>query len=306
MKKELNRKELLAEVENYITDKSLIVNSKKRSLLMVVGYTINTFLWILFAVLIFKMNNALLVCSIIMLLISQRHLQTHVHDTAHFFLSDNRKTNDIVGNFLYAGFIGMNIANYRAIHQKHHKFNGSAEDPEYFSYDEVKNSGGLVSLCLRYFFGLEALKLVKKYYFSKQVNKNTVQVKSKFFHVIFCQLLLISCFAINDLYFFYIIWVILAVTVSPLLSRLRFLVEHPGKNDTTRSTTSLFIEKVFFAPHSFNYHFEHHMWPMVPPYNLSRIHRHIRKNNFFKKNKNLINTYYFSDLFRAAKSYNVN
>ena len=295
---ELNKRELLSEIEGFITDSDLINNSKKKSFLKICLYSSKTFLWTCLAILLFKINSSLLIFSILMLLVAQRHLQTHVHDTAHYFISDNKRMNDLFGNYLYAGFIGMTIENYRSIHQKHHKFNGSNEDPEYFSYEDVRNHGGLISLCLKYSLGFEAFKLIKKYYFSNKYSTTNPKTSKKLFHVIFSQILLIFFFGINGLYFFYIIWLYLAMTISPLLSRLRFLVEHPGKNNTTRTTSSTFLEKIFFAPHNFNYHFEHHMWPMIPPYNLARIHNHLEKNNFFKINKKYISNYFISDLIK--------
>jgi fatty acid desaturase len=265
---------------------------------MILLYSSKAFLWICLAILIFTINSNLLIFSVLMLLVSQRHLQTQVHDTAHYFISDNKKNNDFFGNYLFAGFIGMTIENYRFIHQKHHKFNGSDEDPEYFSYKDVRNYGGFMSLCLKYFLGFEAFKLIKKYYFSNKSSSTDSKKNRNLIHIIFAQLLLIIFFGICDAYFFYIIWLYLAITISPLLSRLRFLVEHPGKNNVTRTTSSTFVEKLFFAPHNFNYHFEHHMWPMIPPYNLARIHNHIKKNNFFKINKKYINRYFISDLIK--------
>ena len=298
MNTEPDKRELLTQIEGFITDPNLINDCKKKSLLRIFLYSSKTFLWICLGILLFKSNSNLLIFSILMLLVSQRHLQTHVHDTAHYFISNNKRKNDFFGNYLYAGFIGMAIENYRSIHQKHHKFNGSDEDPEYFSYEDVRNYGGFVSLCLKYFLGLEAFKLIKKYYFSKKSSSTNSKKNRNLIHIIFAQILLIIFFGINDVFFFYLIWLYLAMTISPLLSRLRFLVEHPGKNNTTRTTSSTFLEKLFFAPHNFNYHFEHHMWPTIPPYNLKRIHNHIKKNNFFKIHKEKINRSFVSGLIK--------
>ena len=100
MNVELNKRELLSEIEGFITDSELINNSKKKSFLKICLYSSKTFLWTCLAILLFKINSSLLIFSILMLLVTQRHLQTHVHDTAHYFISDNKKMNDFFGNYL--------------------------------------------------------------------------------------------------------------------------------------------------------------------------------------------------------------
>ena len=69
-----------------------------------------------------------------------------------------------------------------------------------------------------------------------------------------------ACLA-RELAALYPLWLYLAVTWSPLLSRLRFLVEHPGDSDLTVTTRSTVLERPLFAPLNFNYHFEHHPGP---------------------------------------------
>ena len=295
------RKDLNEELESFITDKSLIDGCRLRSIIKILMLTLTTFSFVALSVFVYHINSNLMIISFLLLLVSQRHFQTHVHDSAHLFISANRKINDIVSNFLYAGFIGMTVENYRQIHQNHHKYNGSEDDPEYFSYEDVRQYGGLTGLCLSYALGFEGFKLIKKYYI-KQEGKD--KKNKNFIHIIFCQLVLFLFFVGLDVYFFYLVWLYLALSLSPLLSRLRFLVEHPGKNNTTKTSTSTLFEKIFFAPHGFNYHYEHHMFPLVPPYNLRRIHNHIKANNFFNDNPKNLNTFFLKALFTKNKKNN--
>jgi fatty acid desaturase len=68
-----------------------------------------------------------------------------------------------------------------------------------------------------------------------------------------------------------------------MLSRLRFLVEHPGKDDRTVSTIGPWHEVLLFAPYQFNYHFEHHAWPALPPYRLRDAHRELGAAGYFER-----------------------
>lgn len=269
----------------------------KRKVIGIISYSLLTYLIFFSSIYIYKQNNSFLIISMLLLLVTQRHLQTHVHDICHFFFTRNRKVNDLIGDYFFAGFIGMKIDNYRKIHQNHHKYNGSKDDPEYFSRNDVMKYGGYLNLCLSYAFGLEAIKLIKKYYFSK--NKNSSNIFKKFhnlFHICLCQILLVYVLYMSNVVFFYPIWIYFALSFSPLLSRLRFLVEHPGSDNTTRTTTSFFIEKIFFAPHSFNYHFEHHAWPMIPPYNLKKVHKKLKEKKFYDNHPENFNDYFLSSL----------
>ena len=94
----------------------------------------------------------------------------------------------------------------------------------------------------------------------------------------------------------YPLWLYLAVTWSPLLSRLRFLVEHPGDSDLTVTTRSTLLERPLFAPLNFNYHFEHHAWPGVPSYRLKRAHRHLREMSFYERHPEFANASFIGSL----------
>ncbi|MEO1081893.1 MAG: fatty acid desaturase [Pseudomonadota bacterium] len=222
-------------------------------------------------------------------LASQRCFQTLVHDIAHKLISLDLARNDLLGNYLAAGWIGASIQAYRAVHTQHHRYNGSTRDPEHISYAEVRDNGGLLRHNLRYILGLEATRLVKKYYGRKEKlepDEATVakQVRATKLHLFVCQaaLALLFIFA-ADAWYLYCLWLYLAVTWNPLLSRLRFLVEHPGESDLTVSTDASFLERLYFAPYNFNYHLEHHLWPSVPPYRLSNAHRYLVEQQYFER-----------------------
>jgi len=84
-----------------------------------------------------------------------------------------------------------------------------------------------------------------------------------------------------------------------MLSGLRFLVEHPGRSDRTVSTTrSWLLEKLYFAPYHFNYHFEHHVWPALPPYQLKVAHDFLKEKKYFERHPEFLNDSYLGSLWR--------
>ena len=252
------------------------------------------------------------ILAFVLVLLAQRHLQTLVHDASHNFYCRNRRLNDVIGDWLCAGFIGMKIENYRSIHFRHHAYNGSADDPEHVSFRTVSEAGGLCLLIVRYALMLEAVKLVKKYYFRRETrgraegSVGTIQKVAAAVgqnkHVIVSQAVLMGAFAFASAPLVYLLWVYVALTWSPLLSRLRFLVEHPGESDLTITTLGATYELLFFAPLAFNYHFEHHCWPSLPPYRHKEIHGILMEKGFFERYPQYIGTSFLKTLILRSRA----
>lgn len=239
---------------------------------------------------------AVLIISFPLLLAAQRCFQTLVHDLSHKLISKDTTRNDLYGNYLAAGWSGASVPAYRAIHMQHHRYNGSIQDPEHISRALIEERGGLLKHCLRYIFGLEALRLINKYY-GKQTAKSSKHRGHSKIHVLVCQIILAAIFIfVADAWYLYLLWVYLAVTWNPLLSNLRFLVEHPGDSDLTISTPSNLLERAFFAPYGFNFHLEHHLWPNLPPYRLASAHAYLRQEGYFERHPEFLGTSFVASL----------
>lgn len=234
-----------------------------------------------------------LLAAFALVLAAQRAFLTLVHDASHKLYSKDRGLNDVLADFLAAGFIGMLLRKYRKIHLAHHAANGSADDPEFFGYGVVTQAGGWARFVLRYALGMEIAYLLRKYHVGqdaylgdKQVRRESVDKprKAEKLSIVAAQLVLVACFWACGVVWLYALWLYVAVTWSPLLSRLRFLAEHPGHGELTMSTRGNWWELVYFAPYHFNFHLEHHLWPSVPPYNLQRVHQALQRSGFFERN----------------------
>ena len=245
------------------------------------------------------------------ILLAQRGLQTLVHHLSHDLLSKNRAFNDRLGNWLVAGFIGMRIQNYRRVHFVHHAKNGSKADPEFIDFSVVEARGGLLRYMLHFVIGGETLALVRKYYAPKSAERrhrappaapsagaarsslNSRMSRSP-------QLVLIALFAVvADAWYLYLVWLYVAVTWSPMMSRLRFLVEHPGKDDRTVSYGAM-VRVARLRAFQFNYHFEHHVWPSLPPYSLRGMHGQLDDEGFFARHPEYTTDTFLHALRRRA------
>ncbi|NVL30193.1 fatty acid desaturase, partial [Pseudomonas syringae pv. actinidiae] len=72
------------------------------------------------------------------------------------------------------------------------------------------------------------------------------------------------------------LWVVPAFTILPLILRVRSIAEHGGRLDhpnasNARSIDVGIIERFLWAPCHINRHWEHHLCPAVPTYNLSLL-----------------------------------
>jgi len=282
----------------------------KRKVVPIILWAVIPYVYILAALLVSRYFNSTIsmIFAFALLLAAQRCFQVLVHDSAHFFYSSKQRRNDLLGNFLSAGFIGMSVPSYRKVHFEHHKNNGSVDDPEFISMDIIRAQGGLLKLCITFLLGLRLVELIRKYYL-KPISKDGNGLENrdnfdwllstlKLSHVLICQVALFTVFLFADVVHFYLIWIYLAVSVSPLLSRLRFLVEHPERGETTMTTLASIWELVFFAPNSFNYHFEHHCWPSVPPYKLRKVHKELANKDFFRSNPGFVGSSFIKPLIK--------
>jgi fatty acid desaturase len=283
----------------------------ERSLPWIAAFGARPFAWIAAAFLLAGLSGGLAwigwPLTALCLLLAQRHFQTLVHDASHAFYHRKARINDLLANWLAAGWIGMTVQNYRRIHFEHHAHNGSADDPEHVSFARVAASGGLMRMVLRYVCLLEAFRLVRKYYGSSErasrpAKRTGAEAPVGHAHVIGTQLVLVAASLAFDVAPLYPLWVYLAMTWSPLLSRLRFLVEHPGDNDLTVTTRSTTLERALFAPLNFNYHFEHHAWPGVPSYRLKRAHRCLREMGFYERHPEFANASFIGSLIRREQA----
>mgnify|MGYP001494667178 CR=1 FL=1 len=233
---------------------------------------------------------AALVFAFFPVLAAQRAFLTLVHDASHKLYSTDRRRNDLLANYFAAGYIGMLVRKYRKIHLAHHAANGSLDDPEFFGYEAVTRAGGWTKFVLSYAFGLQIAYLLGKYHVKQDEYLGKARVRSasvdehgrlEKISIFVCQGVLLSTFALAGVWYLYGLWLYVAVSWAPLLSRLRFLAEHPGHGELTMSTRGTWWERIYIAPYHFNFHLEHHLWPSMPPYNLPKAHALLHDSGFF-------------------------
>jgi fatty acid desaturase len=244
-----------------------------------------------------------LLLSIVVIGIQQHALFILAHEAAHYRLFANRRLNDALGRFIgMAGAISM--CTYRVIHRLHHNNLYSDEDPDTAIHGGYPRGvaylwkklgqdaiGWNAWKTFAYFFGAPALNDATNRA-ARPLDDTSSDLRAlaradRWFVVALQLALPLCCLAIGGwrgLGQYVVLWLVPMLTVLQPILRLRAICEHGAVHDfaspltaarTNRTAGGLanIAARAVIFPHHVNYHLEHHLYPAVPHYHLSRLHR---------------------------------
>lgn len=197
-----------------------------------------------------------------------------VHDTAHLALFSSEKVNRWAGKWLFGALPNVGYEAYRKGHLTHHRYAGTAADPDLVFVNAFPAStGSLARKLLRDASGLNGLKNVLY-----QIRTFKLADHAPFLvahALLFGVLWLIGHPAV------YLCWWLGYIFVFPVVLRIRVMGEHGGVPDHldpdprahTGTTLAGPISRLLWAPNYVNFHVEHHLAPGVPSYRLKELHR---------------------------------
>jgi fatty acid desaturase len=192
------------------------------------------------------------------------------HDGAHRLITRNDKVNDVLCTAMCFWPLGISLNGYRAFHFKHHAFLGTENDPEpkfilpsslrlayvRFGSDLFGNGWKNVVMALRLMIPSKIVTLIGPVTF-----------------VISTALLLI--------YFGYglvvILWFAALYSSFWAAFRMRIWIEYASIKGTHRVELNCW-ERLLFAPHNSEYHWEHHLYSDVPYSQLPAIRERVQGN----------------------------
>ena len=209
-----------------------------------------------------------------------------MHDAAHAVLHPSRAVNDWVGTWLLAG----GIRQYRPYHLQHHRFVQQTEDPDLVLSAPFPVS--LASLKRKIVRDLTGQTFFKQH-FGHIVDGIRMRPQAEAAWTAFCRevgkerrflvgngigFLLFT--AAGWWWVWLALWLVPMMTWLPLVARVRNIAEHALVGDNqpdplrqARTTHANLLERVLVAPYWVNYHCEHHMFTILPCWNLPRAHR---------------------------------
>jgi len=245
-----------------------------------------------------------------------------VHEGAHKLIVKNKKLNDLIGNWVCGGPIGISMTQYRMDHGKHHNYpNTDLDAPSDLEKYTVTNiaSPSLWILFIKDITGISAINRIYGILFNKE--KSSENSLKELLITLTSQIIILMILN-GNIILYLILWIVPLFTANMVLMRIRGIAEHgmPGQlnfnvtdgnqgkiltrslnsNHATTNFLSKNIEKVLIGSLSINYHLEHHVIPNIPHYNLKKLHKIL---NLYSINE-LRDNYksgYLSSLFQFTK-----
>lgn len=227
-----------------------------------------------------------------------------MHDAAHRTLLKSAAANEWAGQWLCAAPMFVDLAIYRRYHMTHHVKAGTSEDPDLANYANYPVSkASLVRKVLRDLTGrsgLRALLSLAGLYSSDDpamqgfgYSYKGAGVKSAPLarrlrrllwnsrRILFANAVMFGLCAAAGHPAAYLLWPASWLTTYMLYSRIRNAAEHgalPGTRSddmwrNTRTVRAAWWERLTVAPNYVNFHFEHHLVPTVPSWQLPAFHR---------------------------------
>jgi fatty acid desaturase len=227
-----------------------------------------------------------------------------LHDCIHYSLFPTKTENRAMGALLSA-LLGTSFDAIRDQHMAHHRDFATPEDPGAADYYVRFQSRGQF---LRFLLGpLVGSILVKKIgdYVSRparavdaaEPDRPVAAKRPKmagraigYLVILAVQAgvcaLLTAGFQVSRLWRYPVLNVLPAVTIFLFLVRMRMFLEHgplddricnyfENKRPTARTIYANWIERVLLCGSDFNFHHEHHLYPVVPGWQLHRLHRQL-------------------------------
>lgn len=221
-------------------------------------------------------------------------LNVQVHEGSHGLLTDSRYINDLLCNWLAGYPTFYDVDQYAAVHISHHQYLNEKDDPEQGYYRLPPSRWALLGCFLKDFFWIT---LVQRVFTIKRALSSSAKTswKRMLAHV-FGRLvwMIIMIGALSSvlglkmaLLFYVLFWLVPLFSVYPMLIRLRQVAEHydPAKSAehtfVARTTRTHPVEHYLLGA-QMEYHFEHHLFPLIPYANLRCLHGRLQEAGFFQ------------------------
>lgn len=216
----------------------------------------------------------------------QRALASLLHEAAHMTLTQSKKLNKFVGEYLLGYPIFQNYEAYRRSHVQlhHHNLGDQQKDPDHRYYIE----SGLYDARDRFdfLFGhlIKSLTLANTYRYFLYLVKNRAgdilvnPLQGLKLLAAHAALLLVFSYFISP-WAYVLFWLVPYFTVFQVIGWLSEISEHFGmfglynkEEQLTRNRFPTLIERSIIGMHGDNYHLTHHLFAGVPFWNLKKAH----------------------------------
>jgi fatty acid desaturase len=277
------------------------------------GWRMLAFNWALiaacFGLVMWRANALTVALALIVLGGRQLGLGILMHETAHRSLFRTAFLNEWIGQWLCAAPMFVELRIYRQYHFTHHQQAGTDADPDLPNYEHYPVSrASLRRKLLRDITGRSGLRAFAAlmvlygsadqrsgYSYRAEGVKETQALSARTllrnsWRCVLANAAMLAICAAAGHALVYLLWPVVWLTTYMLFSRIRNVAEHgalPGTREpdiwrNTRTVLASWWERLTVAPNYVNYHFEHHLLPAVPAWQLPRFHRWLREQGAYK------------------------
>lgn len=239
-------------------------------------------------------NPLVLALGIVIVGTRQLGLAILMHDAAHGVLTESKRLNVFLGQYLCAWPLFSDVHAYRSYHLQHHRHTQQREDPDL-------SLSAPFPITRSSFWRKMVRDLTGQTVFKQRVAqfRNAFTVKGgttldglrKGFGrlggaIAFNLALLLGLTLAGYWYLFFLLWVLPFFIWFPLVTRVRNIAEHavvPDNDDPfrqARTTRANWFWRACVAPYWVNYHVEHHLLMYIPCYNLPRFHEILMRKGY--------------------------
>jgi fatty acid desaturase len=218
------------------------------------------------------------------------------HEGSHYRLSESRPVNDAVADILCWLPLLFCYRRWQHEHAAHHRYVNAERDPYLKDFKRFdiwswpKTPLRALATLLGILTGAKAKAIILpglrwSILGSVPALEPVDRVRAGLFYTV-----LVAALAITDGWLvFVVLWLLPLATLSFALVHWRTVAEHLGMGssgdiNSTRHVNANFFERLTFAPLGINYHIAHHLFPSVPYYNLSRLHRRLLREPVYLDN----------------------
>jgi fatty acid desaturase len=250
-----------------------------------------------FVLVYFVPHNVVYAFAFLLISGGQHGLNLIAHEFAHkLVLPNSKKTNDLIGEWLFAGPGGLALDFYRVNHLMHHRLVSTKEDTKYVYKVNIRGFRFFVFV-FKSLSGLDYLnevirqvdRIIHNYYQGSR-GQNTFR---SFISFGLTQLVIGSALCLWNPWVYVTLWLIPLFTATRFFNTIRGLVEHhPLESEAgsdpdgpyfkgtqqpfNRTAIPTIFERLFLCKLNFNYHLEHHLWPGISYQYLPEVHHRLR------------------------------
>ena len=239
--------------------------------------------------------------AVSLVILGGRHLALAVlmHESSHRSLFKSRRLGEFIGRWLCAAPQALDLEAYRKHHIGHHAHAGTDRDPDLalvkpfpatprsMARKLARDIFGITGL--KRWFGLTMMGLgVFVYDVSGEGRWANLRGRTAGDYLrdglrnlgpaLLVNGLLLAALIAAGYAWVFLLWIISDLTVYSLFLRIRSIAEHAGTEGGpdprlhTRTTAASWLARLTVAPHSVNFHIEHHLLMTAPYHRLQALH----------------------------------